>query len=168
MPKLPADVLDVARLRPAVLAVSRSVEPCELKLLRFGLRLPAVPGLSAPGAAGSDRACCLPLFGSGDGAAAPILSSESLLKIAINGSCLGKMTVSRNVMRVMRRTSSSSPCVGILIVPPEEVGRSSDFQPSGIAPQNSSASRGLMYAPLPLNSRSNGRKTACKNGRMAP
>ena len=65
VPKLPADVFDVARLRPAklvapppdeLLAASRSVEPWELKLLMLGLKLPAVPGRSAPGAAGSERA----------------------------------------------------------------------------------------------------------------
>lgn len=33
VPKLPADVLEVARLLPAELAASNKVEPCELKLL---------------------------------------------------------------------------------------------------------------------------------------
>jgi hypothetical protein len=56
VPKLPADVLEVARLRFArlvalpdeLLAASRYVELCELKLLKRGLRLPAVPGRSMP------------------------------------------------------------------------------------------------------------------------
>ncbi len=52
VPNEPAEVLEVARLRLArlnappeeLLAASKSVEPCELKLLICGLRLPAVPG----------------------------------------------------------------------------------------------------------------------------
>ena len=55
MPKLPALVLEVALLRLArliappddvLIAASSSVDPCELKLLMCGLRLPAVPGRS--------------------------------------------------------------------------------------------------------------------------
>ena len=134
----------------------------------FGLKLPAVPGRSAPVVAGSLRACCLPApLGSGE-AEALMLSSDSLLKIAIRLSCRGNITVSRNVMRMIRLTSSSSPSVGIRMVPPDDDGRSSDLRDSGIAPQNSSASFVLIMRPLPLNSRSNGRKTACKKGRMDP
>ena len=151
VPNEPADVFDVARLllaRPSalleeLLAASRSVELCELKLLMCGLRLPAVPGRSAPVVAGSLLACCRPIaFGSGE-AEALILSSESLLKIAIKLSWRGKITVSRNVISVMRRTSSSSPRICSLVVPPAEDGLSSDFRDSGVAPQKSCASLAL-------------------------
>ena len=92
VPKEPAEVLLVALLLPAapaaeeeaLLAASRSVEDCELKLLMCGDKLPAVPGLSAPGCTtGSLRECCRP--GSGEEAAL-MLSKLRREKMAMSAS----------------------------------------------------------------------------------
>lgn len=176
VPKEPADVLEVAREREWVCdsappededAASRRVDPWELKELKRGLKLPPVPGLSAPVVALEKPLVREPLESGGRGVAL-MLSRLRREKIVMRASFLGRMTTSRNVIRVMRRTSSSSPKEGRRSVPPELEGRSSDLEKSGIAPQNSEASLALIMAPRPLNSRSRGRNTAWMKGRMCP
>ena len=92
--------------------------------------------------------------------AAIAFSSDSREKMAMRLSYRGRMTMSRNMSSVMRRTSSS-PRMGMFLC----VGDLVFISSGSMTPQNSLAcTLGMM--PVPLNSRSRGRKTACRKGRM--
>lgn len=157
--KEPAEVLEVARERAAAENgdAESKCEDCDGKELN-GEREASVE-VPVPG-----RAPVVIGGGSGRSGKPPeMLSSDNLENIAIRVSLRGKMTVSLNLSRVIRRTSSSSPRIGIFLF---AFGPSTSLSEGNAAPQKSAASLGVMIVPRPLNSRSRGRKTACMNGRM--
>lgn len=157
----PADVLDVARERDedakvedvidVVLSKYPPEEPCEVEL-RLPMASPTEPDV--PGRTDS--------IGKGEGDSRPAFkfSRDKREKIAISVSFLGRMTVSRKVKSVILRTSSS-PSIGMFLFSGDLV-----FISSGSSTPQKSAAWEDVIIPFPLNSRSSGRKTAWRNGRM--
>jgi hypothetical protein len=162
--KEPAEVLEVARERPAAEkgdAESKWVEDWELKELALKGDRAASVDVAVPGRVPADIG-----GGSGrgsEGMPAPTLSRESRENIAMSASIRGRMTVSRNLRSVMRRTSSSSPKIGMFLF---ALGSATSLSEGSAIPQKSAASRADMIGPRPLNSRSSGKNTACMNGRI--
>ena len=137
------------------------MEDCELK--EFGMNGEsaasvelAVPGrvLADIGGGGSSGSCDIPAL---------MLSNDNLEKMAINASIRGKITVSLNLRSVIRRTSNSSPRMGIFLF---AFGSATSLSEGSAAPQKSAASRAVMTGPRPLNSRSKGKNTACMKGKI--